>query len=172
MKHLARTTLLVILGLALSTTAILAQQQQMPPQPEPLSPEEVTDSQLDMLVGVSQAAEGIQMEADQKMRAALENGGMDFSRFQEIMMAQQDPTKAEDIELSEEEQQTLQTIQPELMQINQEARQNYMAAIEEQGFSIQEFQQIAQAVQSHPEVAKRYEAKLSESETDSGNDDM
>lgn len=168
MRKLLRTSLLLITGLLISNSFAVAQQQ-APPQPEPLSPEEVTDEHLQMLVGVSMAAEEIQQKADQEMRATLKEEGMDFSRFQQIMMAQQNPQSADSMELSEEEELTLQKVQPKLMQITQDARQQYMTAIKDQGMSIQEFQQVAQAVQAHPEVAKRYEAKLAESKEDEGN---
>ncbi|MFD2532884.1 DUF4168 domain-containing protein [Gracilimonas halophila] len=157
MKKLMRYTFLVLLGVIFGTTAIYAQQQQMPPQPEPLSPEEVTDEHLEKISNVTQAGQGIQEEADNKMREVIEDVGMEFQRFQQIMMAQQNPQLANQLQLSSEEQETLQEIQPELMKINQEAQQQYMAKIEEEGLSIQEFQQIAQAIQAHPEVAERFE---------------
>ena len=157
MKKLMRYTFLVLLGVIFGTTAIYAQQQQMPPQPDPLSPEEVTDEHLEKISNVTQAGQGIQEEADNKMREVIEDVGMEFQRFQQIMMAQQNPQLANQLQLSSEEQETLQEIQPELMKINQEAQQQYMAKIEEEGLSIQEFQQIAQAIQAHPEVAERFE---------------
>lgn len=156
MKKLMRYTFLVLLGVIFGSTAIYAQQQ-MPPQPEPLSPEEVTDEHLEKISNVTQAGQGIQEEADSKMREVIEDVGMEFQRFQQIMMAQQNPQLANQLQLSSEEQETLQEIQPELMKINQEAQQQYMTKIEEEGLSIQEFQQIAQAIQAHPEVAERFE---------------
>lgn len=162
MKNLMRSTFLVLFGVIFSTAAVFAQQQQMPPQPEPLSPEEVTDEHLEKISNVTKAGQGIQEEADTKMRNVVEEVGMEYQRFQQIMMAQQNPQLANQLELSSEEEQTLQEIQPELMQINQEAQQKYMSKIEEEGLSILEFQQIAQAIQAHPEVAERFEEINSE----------
>lgn len=159
MKNLMRYTFIVFLGAIFSTATVFAQQQQqqMPPQPEPLSPEEVTDEHLEKVSNVTQAGQGIQEEAEEKMKSVVEEVGMEYERFQQIMMAQQNPQLADQIEVSGEEEQSLQQIQPELMQINQEAQQKYMTKIEEEGLSIQEFQQIAQAIQTHPEVAERFE---------------
>lgn len=157
MKNLMRYAFMVFLGVIFSTATVFAQQQQMPPQPEPLSPEEVTDEHLEKVSNVTQAGQGIQKEAEEKMKSVVEEVGMEYERFQQIMMAQQNPQLAGQIEVSGEEEQALQQIQPDLMQINQEARQKYMTNIEEEGLSIQEFQQIAQAIQTHPEVAKRFE---------------
>lgn len=157
MKNLVRYTFVLMVGAIFGTTAVFAQQQQMPPQPEPLSPEEVTDEQLVMISNVTQAGQGIQEEADKKMKEVIEEVGMEYTRFQEIVMAQQNPQMAGQIEITDEEQETLQQVQPDLMQINQQAQQQYIAKIEEEGLSIQEFQQIAQAIQAHPEVAERFE---------------
>lgn len=164
MKKLMRFTFLLILGAIFSTATVYAQQQQMPPQPEALSPEDVTDEDLQLIVNISQAAEGIQQEANTKMKGIVEEGGIDYSRFQEIMMAQQNPQMAGDVEITEDEQKTLEQVQPELMQVNQEAQQKYVNTIKEEGLSVQKFQQIAQAIQTHPEVAERFEKIQAENE--------
>lgn len=160
MKNLMRYTFIVFLGAIFSTATVFAQQQQqqqMPPQPEPLSPEEVTDEHLEKVSNVTQAGQGIQEEADEKMKGVVEEVGMEYERFQQIMMAQQNPQLADQIDVSGEEEEALQQIQPELMQINQEAQEKYVTKIEDEGLSVQEFQQIAQAIQTHPEVAERFE---------------
>ncbi|MEX0844984.1 MAG: DUF4168 domain-containing protein [Balneolaceae bacterium] len=157
MNKFSRITFAILVGAIFSTAAVFAQQQQMPQQPEPLSPEEVTDEQLTLVSNITQSAQGIQEEADEKMKDVVEEVGMEYSRFQQIMMAQQNPQMAGQLDISDEEQQTLQQIQPDLMQVQQQAQQQYMAKIQEEGLSVQEFQQIAQAIQAHPEVAERFE---------------
>lgn len=163
MKNLMRYTFVIALGAILSTATVFGQQQQMP---QPLSPEEVTDEDLQMVSNISKQAEGIQQEADEKIRGIIEDEGMEFSRFQEIVMAQQNPQMAGEVEVSEEEQKTLETVQPELMQANQQAREQYMQTIEEEGLTVQRFQQIAQAIQAHPEVAERFEKINGENSSD------
>lgn len=157
MKKFTRYTFVLFLGAIFSTATVFAQQQQMPPQPEPLSPEEVTDEQLEMVASVSEAAQGIQQEADQKMRGIVEDEGMEYTRFQQIMMAQQNPQMAGQLDLTEDEQQTLQKLQPELQEVNNQAREQYMSAIEEEGLTPQKFQQIALSIQTHDEVAQRFQ---------------
>lgn len=162
MNNFLKYSTTLIFGALFVTATAFAQQQMTPPQPEPLSPEEVTDEQLVMLSEITKAGQGIQEEAQQKMQAAIEETSMEYSRFEEIMMSQQNPQMAGQLNLSEEEQQTIQEVQPQLMQINQAAQQQYMQAIQEAGMNLQTFQQVAQAVQAHPEVAERFEAINSE----------
>lgn len=169
MKNFLKYGITLIFGALFISASALAQQQMTPPQPEPLSPEEVTDEQLVMLSEITKAGQGIQEEAQKKMQAAIEETSMEYSRFEEIMMSQQNPQMAGQLNLSEEEQQTIQQVQPQLMQINQQAQQQYMQAIQEAGMDLQTFQQVAQAIQAHPEVQQRFEAINSEGEEDNEN---
>lgn len=150
-----RYSFLLILGAIFSTATAFAQ---VPQQPEPLNPDEITDEDLQMVSNISDSAEGIQQEADEKVKGIVEDEGMEFPRFQEIVMSQQNPQMAGEIEITEDEEETLQKLQPELTQVNQEAQQQYMDTIEAEGLTVQKFQQIAQAIQTHPEVAERFEA--------------
>lgn len=149
-----RYSFIIILGAIFSTATAFAQ---VPQQPEPLNPEEITDEDLQMVSNISDSAEGIQQEADEKVKVIIEDEGMEFTRFQEIVMSQQNPQMAGEVDLTEEEQETLEKVQPELTQVNQEAQQQYMETIEAEGLTVQKFQQIAQAIQAHPEVAERFE---------------
>jgi hypothetical protein len=166
MKNLFKYTFIILLGALMTTATAIAQQQQMPPQPEPLSPEEVTDEDLQTLSDITKIGQGIQEEAEAKMKVVVEEGGIEFQRFQQIMMAQQNPQLASQIELTEGEQSTLQELQPDLMEINQEAQQQYIAAIEEEGMGLERFQQVAQAIQAHPEVAERFQEINSEEDSE------
>lgn len=163
MKKLFRQSLIYIIGTFFIASPLLAQQQSMPAQPEPLSPEEVTNSDLQLIANISESSQNIQQEADSEMREIVEEEGMEYARFQQIMMAQQNPQMAGSMELTESEETTLQKIQPQLMRVGQNAQQQYMSLIKEEGLSITKFQQIAQAIQTHPEVAKRFEKIKNES---------
>lgn len=154
MKKTLRNSLLIILGAIFSTVTAFAQ---VPQQPEPLNPDDITKEDLQMVSNISDAAQDIQKEADDKVKGIVEGEGMEFPRFQEIVMSQQNPQMAGEVEISEDEQKTLEKVQPDLTQVNQEAQQKYMETIEEEGLSIQKFQQLAQAIQTNPEVAERFE---------------
>ncbi len=152
-----RYPLLLMLGTLICSSAVMAQQQQMPPQPEPLSPDEVTDEHLNQVYNVMQSAQVIQKKADEEMKAVVEKEDMEFSRFQQILMAQQNPQMAGQVNITEDEQKTIQKMQPELQKIGMQAQQEYQTAIEDEGFTTQKFQQVAQAIQTHAEVAERFE---------------
>lgn len=154
MKYVNRFTLLIILGALISTVTAYAQ---VSTTPESLDPDEITDEDLQLVVNISDSATGIQEEANAKMKEIVEGEGMTFERFQEIVMNQQNPQMAGQVEITDEEQQTLETIQPDLMQVNQEAQQRYLETIENEGLTVEKFQQLAIAIQTNPEVAERFE---------------
>ena len=154
MKYVNRFTLLIILGAFISTVTAYAQ---VSTPPESLDPDEITDEDLQLVVNISDSATGIQEEANAKMKEIVEGEGMTFERFQEIVMSQQNPQMAGQVEITDEEQQTLETIQPDLMQVNQEAQQRYLETIENEGLTVEKFQQLAMAIQTNPEVAERFE---------------
>lgn len=149
-----RYSFIIILGAIFSTVTAFAQVSQ---QPEPLNPDEITDDDLQMVSNISDSAQGIQQEADEKVKGLVESEGMEFPRFQEIVMSQQNPQMAGEVEISEDEQASLEKLQPELTQVTQEAQQKYVETIEAEGLTVQKFQQIAQAIQTHPEIAERFE---------------
>src|SRR5690554_5234931 len=156
MKNVYRPIMLILLGALLSTVTAFAQVGTQ--QAQPLNPDEITDDDLQMIVNISDSATGIQEEANIQIKEIVENEGMEFERFQEIVMSQQNPQLAAQLELTDDEQETLEKIQPDLMIVNQEAQVQYQETIENEGLTLEKFQQIAMAIQTHPEVAERFEA--------------
>jgi len=156
MKNVYRPITLILLGALLSTVTAFAQVGTQ--QTQPLNPDEITDDDLQMIVNISDSATGIQEEANIQIKEIVENEGMEFERFQEIVMSQQNPQLAAQLELTDDEQETLEKIQPDLMIVNQEAQVQYQETIENEGLTLEKFQQIAMAIQTHPEVAERFEA--------------
>lgn len=156
MKSLKIIRCLMVMMLAFTASAVVAVAQVSSP-PQPLSPEEITDEDLQMVVNISDSATGIQEEASAKIKEVVEREGMDFERFQEIVMSQQNPQLAAQLKLTAEEEEVLKNVESDLMIISQEAEQKYMETIENEGLSLKKFQQIAMSIQTYPEVAQRFE---------------
>lgn len=96
MKVFIKSTNLIIAMLLLSTAAVQAQQMQMP-QIAPAK--DVTDAELEQFVEVAKEFQEISIATDRMLIAKLEELGMSGQRFQEIMMARQNPT-ATQVELT------------------------------------------------------------------------
>lgn len=157
-----KISLSVVLGMLLAANMAFAQgqQQQQPPpqQQEPaVDPESVTDEELAMFAEISNKAEEVQADAEEKVSELVEDEGMEMDRFQEIMMSQQNPQMSEEVEVSDEENEKIEKIQPEIMEINQDAQEQFVTIIEDEGLDPQRFQEIFQAIQSSPELMERFE---------------
>ena len=142
----------LFLLLFVAVSAVYAQGQQ---QPQPATPDSVTDEELKQFAAVTDAAQSIRQEVQQEVQTLVEEQGMDYGRFQKIMMNRQNPNASGEVETTAEEEKKINSIQPQLMQINKEARQEFVQLIQNKGFTPKRFQEIMRAVQMSAELQKR-----------------
>lgn len=143
----------LVLGLLVMIGSAAAQGQQ---QMQTAQPDSITDQELQKFAEISNEAKKIQMEARQKVDSMLSEENMKMERFQQIMMSRQNP-QTDSLNITQEEQQTIQRLQPKLMKMQQESQQKFVAAIQEHGLNPQRFQQIMQAVRTNPAVMQRFQ---------------
>jgi hypothetical protein len=145
----------IALGFLLIAGAAFAQGQQM--QQQQAQPDSITDAELEKFVAVTSEVQRIQQESQKKVQAILADTDLDMQRFQKIMMSRQNPQLADSIEVTEEEQKIIEEVKPKLMKMQQSSRKEMMGAMQENGLNPQRFQAIMKAVQSNPEVMKRFQ---------------
>jgi hypothetical protein len=161
LKTIAATLIMVMVCTGL---VVAQQQQQQPQQPELLSPEDISDEELLTFVQASDAIQPIQQEAQQDMQEAVEDEGIEWQRFQQIMMAMQNPQMADQMDLTQEEEQSIQAVQPKLEEIEIKAYDEITSEIAEQGIDVERYQAIFMSLQQHPELMERLEALLEDDE--------
>lgn len=149
----------LLFTLLLSTTAISAQQMQMP-QVQPA--DSVSDAELKKFVDVAMDLQGIRVEADSLVGDRLEEEGMTQQRFRQIMMAQQNPNQS--VELTTEEEETVASMQSFLQEVSMTAQQQQMKAIQQSELSQQRFQSIAAALQQDRDLAMRFQQMAAQME--------
>ncbi len=152
-------TLLIAAGIT------VAQVQQQAPPPPPQQPEfptsaDVSDDEILLLVSTINDLQPIEEKAQEKIGEALEEEGLTMERFQQMMMAMQNPQMAEEANVTDEEMAKLQTLQPALMQIQGEAEQEMIAKIEDNGFTLERYQGIIMGAQQDPELMARLQAEM------------
>lgn len=154
-----------ILVLLIGTSTLFAQgQQQRPQMPELPTSADVSDEEIDILVKTIFELEPIQLETQDKMAEAVEEEDISFERFQLLMQAMQNPQMAGEVDISDEEMSKIQSLQPKLMEIQGEAQQEMIAAIESNGLTTERYQSILMGAQQDPELRMRVEALLEEEE--------
>lgn len=137
------------------------QQQEMPDLP---SSDDVSDEEIEQVANAINELGPIQVEAQEKMAEAVEEEDITFERFQQMMMAMQNPQMADQVDVTDEEMAKLQTLQPALMEIQSEADEKMMEKIESNGISVERYQNIVMAAQQDQELRSRVEALLEDEE--------
>lgn len=151
----------------LSSGILFAQvQQQTPQMPDLPTSSDVSDEELDQIVTVMGELEPIQVKAQEQIGAALEEEGISMERFQQMMMAMQNPQMADQVNITDDEMAIIQKMQPTLMQIQGEAEQEMSAKMEENGLSMQRYRMIVMGAQQDPELMERLQGKLEENNSE------
>ncbi len=148
----------------ISAGTLSAQQMQMP-QIQPA--DSVSDSELEQFVDVAIDLQDIRFEADSIIIGRLEEEGMSTERFQQIMMAQQNPTQS--VELTTDEEETVANMQTFLQEVSMKAQQQQIQTLQNSELSPQRFQSIAAALQQDQDLAVRFQQMATEMESESGN---
>ncbi|MEX0661659.1 MAG: DUF4168 domain-containing protein [Balneolaceae bacterium] len=138
-------------------------QQQMPDLP---TSEDVSDEELSQFVKTIADIEPVQMEAQANIEEAVAEEELDFERFQQLMMAMQNPQMADQVEISDEEQEKIESIQPKLTEIQMGAEEEIIAMIEDNGLDVERYQAIMMGAQQDQELMTRLQTELEGTGTD------
>jgi hypothetical protein len=160
LKSIATGLMLVFICTGLAVAQ--GQQQPQPQMPEVPSPDQISDDELIAFVDASDAIQPIQQNAQAEMQEAVEEEGIEWERFQQIMMTMQNPQMAGQADVSNEEQMAIQAVQPRLEEIEMEAYDDITSEIANQGIDVERYQAIFMSLQQHPELMERLEALMDE----------
>lgn len=150
-----KKTVPFVLGILMMAGSALAQGQQM--QNNQADTVTVSDQELQKFVDTAQELQQIQQDIQSEVQEMVKEKDMEFQRFQQIMMSKQNPQMAQQIKVTDEEEAAIQEMQPKLQKIQQEAQQEQVSIIQDNGLTPQRFSQIAQKVQSDPEMMQRFQ---------------
>ncbi len=150
-----KNTAAFVLGLLLLAGPAIAQAQ-MKQQQQSAKADSITDKELEKFASVMQVRQKVQQQSMQQVQSILSKEDMDMQRFRQIMMSKRNPKMADSLNVSAKEEKTMKKIQPKLQKMQKKSRKKMMGAMQESGLNPQRFQAIARAVQSNPEVMKRF----------------
>src|SRR5690625_347821 len=102
-----KITTLLHLFMTLLTAQVPTIKQQMPDLP---TSADVSDEELSQLASTIEQLEHIQLEAESKIAETLESEGITIERFQQMMMAMQNPQMADQVNITEDGMQKVQQI--------------------------------------------------------------
>ncbi len=139
----------LVLGFLLMAGSVFAQGNPMQQKMQQAQADSITNEDLKKFAAVTS---DVNEKIDAEIVSLLADKEMDPQRFQEIMMKQRNP-RSDSADVTEQEQKTIDEVQPKLMKVQQK---EIMNAMEKNGLQPQRFQAIVKALQSNPEVVKRY----------------
>ncbi len=143
----------LLLVMMLFTGVSFAQVQQQ----EQIDSEDVSEQEMEKFAEAASEVQEIRREAQAEFQQIITEEGLEVQRFRMIMMSKQNPQMADSVQVTGEEQEAVENIQPEMEKINQEMAQEFQKSIQDNGLNQQRFQQIAQAMQSSPELQQRFQ---------------
>lgn len=165
MKIVKIASLLLFAALFAATTAFaqgMGQgQQQMPDVP---TSDDVSDTELSQFVTTITEIEPIQIELQTDVEKLVEEEDISFERFQQLMMAMQNPQMAEQVEITDEERQKIENIQPKLSELQLKAEEEIVEKIEANGLTIERYQAIMMGAQQDQELMTRLQEELEETQ--------
>lgn len=157
--HFIKTSISFCLMLIVVASATVAQGgQQMMQPPQPANPDSVSNTELQKFVNVTDSAQSISKDVQSKVQTLVEDEGMEFARFQKIMMSKRNPQSSGNLQTTQQEEKTIKQIQPKLMKIQKQAQMQIVQLIKEEGLTPQRFQQIMRGVQTNQELKKRLQS--------------
>lgn len=141
-----------------------AQAQQQQPTPPQQQQEQVnfSDEEIKAFIQVNEKVVEVQKNGEQEMMSAIEGEDIAVDRFNELLMAQQDPNQKTDA--SPEEMEAFGKASEKVMEVQKKLEEEAMKTIEAEGMDIEKYQQIMMAYQQNPQVQEQVQKLMGEQE--------
>lgn len=138
------------------------QEQELPSNPQGQEVrEDFSNDELQKFVSAATKAQEVQEARQQEMISAIEEEDLDVNRFNEIMAVKQG--KSQETDVSDEEMQSFDAAAQKVMEHQRIMQTEIAEAIEEEGITMDTYQQIFLAYQQSPKIQKKI-TKLLEKE--------
>lgn len=154
------TAALLLLAPAIIAEKAMAQEPQPAPPAQPTEEIEVSESQIDGFVNAYRAIQTIREETQPQLIAAIEAEGLTIDEFSAIAQTQQSPEAT--AEVPEEQAEQFSAASEQVDEIRAGARAEMEQAIQAEGLTIEEFEQIFAMAQQDPALQQEIIQRLEE----------
>ncbi len=121
--------------------------------------DDFSDSELESFANAVVQIMSIQQQGQQQMMAVIEEADMTVQRFNEITMQVQE-MGVDQVEMSEEEAEVFIILSEEIEQIQINLEDIMIDTIEDEGITIEKYEEIMAAYQQDPELQQRVQQLL------------
>ncbi|MFN6943800.1 MAG: DUF4168 domain-containing protein [Cytophagaceae bacterium] len=158
MSTLGRFCLALTLMMSISLAGFSQNPAPMQPGNEAEARADFSDSDLEQFVETAQKLIPIEIAAQEKMAEEVESTGLTVERFNEISTMQQLGMEGN---VSEEEMDEFNKASEKIAVVQEEAESEIKNVLEEDGMTLEEFQEIMSAYHQDPAVRQRVDEKMS-----------
>lgn len=124
---------------------------QLSPAEQPVV--DVSDNKLKKVASAIVEIQSLEQETQQQMIQTITDDGFTIERFNELQQAQFNPDQESDA--TDDEMENFSKTIGKLEQIQQTAQEGMQKAIEDEGLTFMEYQEVIGAIQNDPELQKR-----------------
>ncbi len=126
--------------------------------PQTTEATDVSDKELTTFVAAFQQVQVINQQAQQNMAKAVQDEELSIERFNEMKQSEQNPNQ--EIQGTTEEMEQFNKANQQIVQIQKQATQSMQKKIEDEGLTIQRYQEIAMALQKSPELQQKIQKMM------------
>ena len=126
--------------------------------PQTTEATDVSDKELTTFVAAFQQVQVINQQAQQNMVKAVQDEELSIERFNEMKQNEQNPNQ--EIQGTTEEMEQFDKANQQIVQIQKQATQSMQKKIEDEGLTIQRYQEIAMALQKSPELQQKIQKMM------------
>jgi hypothetical protein len=115
----------------------------------------VSESELESFVAALQDVQSIRQDMADDTQQAVSDSPLEQQRFEELYRSQQggqEPSQAP----SNAESEQFQELMAQIQQIQQQSNEQMVEAVQDEGLSVQRFNQIAQAIQQDQQLQEQF----------------
>jgi hypothetical protein len=162
MRLFKTSVILVVCFFTITSIALGQQGKKSPSKKSPMiqknqvNPDSITDEELKTFAEGMQKAQQIRMQAQADVKKMVEDEGLSYKRFRQIMMSKQSKKMKGKVDMTDEEKKQMKNLRPKIQSANKDARKKMMNAIESTGMSRQRFQEIGKALRQNKGLVKRF----------------
>lgn len=154
---------MIALFLAGTVGVLTAQNQQQPQDQQPQQPqqpqqaEDVTTEDLEKFSDVYVEVQKIQENLNEEISGMIEDSSFDQETFHNLFQAQATGDQAAASDLDDSKKQEFQELTDEITEMQNSQQENMIAAVEEEGLTVQRFNGILSAIQQDSELYAEFQ---------------
>ncbi|MFP4179360.1 MAG: DUF4168 domain-containing protein [Spirochaetaceae bacterium] len=130
-------------------------QQQQPQQPE--QAEDVTTEDLEKFSDVYVEVQKIQENLNEEISGMIDDSSFDEETFHNLFQAQATGDQEATSDLNDSEKEEFQELTDEITEMQSSQEENMVAAVEEEGLTVQRFNGILSAIQQDSELYEEFQ---------------